>query len=78
MRKILDFILGRKEVKNQILFNADNLETRVALLENGELTDFYVEALLNEAPGPHRPERGREYGRLSVLAIGTPPGPARD
>ncbi len=43
MRKILDFILGRKEVKNQIVINAENLETRVALMENGELTDFYAE-----------------------------------
>lgn len=42
-KKVIEFLFGKKEVKNQIIINAETLETRVAMLENGELVDFYVE-----------------------------------
>ncbi len=43
IHKVVELLTGKREVKNQILVNAESLETRVALLENGELSDFYVE-----------------------------------
>ncbi len=35
--------LRKKEVKKEIIVNAESLETRVAVLEDGELEDFFVE-----------------------------------
>ena len=43
IKKVIEFLFGKREVKNQIIINSENLETRVAMLENGELVDFYVE-----------------------------------
>lgn len=43
IKKIVEWLIGKREVKNQILINAESLETRVAVLENNELGDFFVE-----------------------------------
>lgn len=43
LRKVIDLLFGKKEIKNQIIINAESLETRVAVMENGELNDFFVE-----------------------------------
>ncbi len=43
MRRIMSMLLRKKEVKHQIVINAETLETRVAVLDEGELTDFFVE-----------------------------------
>ncbi|MCX7819084.1 MAG: Rne/Rng family ribonuclease [Kiritimatiellae bacterium] len=48
IRKLLQAMFGRKPVKNQIIINAERLETRVAVLQNGELTDFFVERRTDE------------------------------
>jgi ribonuclease G len=37
------FLLRRNRVKREIIINAESLETRVALLENGRLEEFQVE-----------------------------------
>ena len=36
------FGLGKK-IKKEIIINAESLETRVAVLENGNLEEFYIE-----------------------------------
>ena len=43
IKKVIEMLFGKKEVKNQIVINAERLETRVANLEDNELTDFNVE-----------------------------------
>ena len=43
IRKVVDLLFGKKEIKNQIVINVESLETRVAVMENGELNDFFVE-----------------------------------
>ena len=40
---ILDWLLGRKKVKREIVVNAEKLETRVAVMEDGHLEEFQVE-----------------------------------
>ncbi len=48
IRKVIEMLFGKREVKNQIIINAERLETRVAVLENGELSDFFVERSLED------------------------------
>jgi ribonuclease G len=48
IRKVIDLLFGKKEVKNQIIINAERLETRVAVLVDGELGDFFVERAADE------------------------------
>jgi len=43
IRKLIDMVFGKRAVKNQIIINAEALETRVAILQENELTDFHVE-----------------------------------
>ena len=43
IRKIVQLFTGKKEIKKQIIVNAESLETRVAVLDNGELADYFVE-----------------------------------
>jgi ribonuclease G len=42
---MLDFLrnLTRKKSKNEIIINCESLETRVAILEEGKLEDFFIE-----------------------------------
>ena len=42
---MLDFLrnLTRKKIKNEIIINCESLETRVAILEEGKLEDFFIE-----------------------------------
>ncbi len=37
------FGIGKKKVKKEIIVNAESLETRVAVLEDGNLEEFYIE-----------------------------------
>lgn len=43
MLKLLQNLFKKKEPKRQIIINAESLETRVAILDEGELVDFFVE-----------------------------------
>ena len=35
--------LGRKKIRKEIVINAESLETRVAVMEDGDLEEFYIE-----------------------------------
>ena len=43
--KIMEFLksLTRRRIKKEIVINAESLETRVAILEEGKLEDFFIE-----------------------------------
>jgi len=43
MLKLLQNLFKKKAPKRQIIINAESLETRVAILDEGELVDFFVE-----------------------------------
>ena len=43
MWNILARIMGRKNIKNEIICNVEGLETRVAILEEGNLEEFFIE-----------------------------------
>ncbi len=45
---LLKGLLRKKEPKRQIIINAESLETRVAILDEGELVDFFVERTSDE------------------------------
>ena len=43
LRKLMQWMFGKKTPKNQIIINAERLETRVAVLQDNQLTDFFIE-----------------------------------
>ena len=45
---ILSWLFGKKEIKREIVVNAEKLETRVAVVEDGHLEEFQVEHPSNE------------------------------
>ena len=47
------FRFGRKSFKREIVINAESLETRVAVLENGKLEEFQVDCRPSDQ-GPHQ------------------------
>ncbi len=59
------FRFGRKSIKREIIINAESLETRVAVLENGKLEEFQV-----EHPSEERIVGGIYKGRVKNLEDG--------
>ena len=59
------FRFGRKSFKREIVINAESLETRVAVLENGKLEEFQV-----EHPTEERIEGGIYKGLIKTLEDG--------
>ena len=45
---ILSWLFGKKQIKREIVVNAEKLETRVAVVEDGHLEEFQVEHPSNE------------------------------
>ena len=45
---ILSWLFGKKQIKREIVVNAEKLETRVAVIEDGHLEEFQVEHPSNE------------------------------
>ena len=45
---ILGWLFGKKQIKREIVVNAEKLETRVAVVEDGNLEEFQVEHPSNE------------------------------
>lgn len=48
MLQLIKNLFRKKEPKRQIIINAESLETRVAILDEGELVDFFVERTSDE------------------------------
>lgn len=48
IKSVVKWILGRREIKREIIVSAEKLETRVAVVENGRVEEFQVEQTSSE------------------------------